>query len=85
MWQVERERIVAGRGARLQLRFYARKAHLVLGGRGSVDVLLDGKPVRRIPVDDDRLYTLVDQGRNRKGLLELRFTPNVQAYAFTFG
>jgi thiol-disulfide isomerase/thioredoxin len=85
MWQVERERIVAGRDARLQLRFYARKAHLVLGGRGTVDVLLDGKPVRRIRVDDDRLYTLVDQGRNREGRLELRFTPGVQAYAFTFG
>ena len=42
VWRVARGRIVAGPRARLEIRFYARKAHLVLGGRGTVDVLLDG-------------------------------------------
>jgi thiol-disulfide isomerase/thioredoxin len=85
VWRVGEERIVAGFGARLEIRFSARMAHLVLGGQGHVAVLLDGRRVRTIRVAEDRLYTLVDQGRKREGLLELRFTPGVEAYAFTFG
>ena len=84
-WKVEGERIVAGRGAGLRLRFHARKVHLVLGGRGQVRVLVDGKPERVVRVADDRLYTLVQRARITDGLLELQFTPGVQAYAFTFG
>jgi cytochrome c biogenesis protein CcdA/thiol-disulfide isomerase/thioredoxin len=84
-WKVEGERIVAGRNARLELHFLARKVHLVLGGTGFVDVFLDGKPKRRVHVTEDRLYTLLDQGRDRDGQLLLRFTPGVSAYAFTFG
>jgi cytochrome c biogenesis protein CcdA/thiol-disulfide isomerase/thioredoxin len=85
LWRVGRERIVAGPGARLEIRFYARKAHLVLGGKGTVEVFLDGKRLRHVHVTADRLYTLVDQDRKREALLELRFSPNVKAYAFTFG
>jgi cytochrome c biogenesis protein CcdA/thiol-disulfide isomerase/thioredoxin len=84
-WDVQSQRIVAGRDARLALHFYARKVHLVLGGTGFVDVLLNGKPGRRVHVTQDRLYTLLDQGSDKDGRLELRFTPGVAAYAFTFG
>jgi cytochrome c biogenesis protein CcdA/thiol-disulfide isomerase/thioredoxin len=84
-WDVQGERIVAGRNARLALHFYARKVHLVLGGTGFLDVLLNGKPLRRVHVTQDRLYTLLDQGSARDGRLELRFTPGLSAYAFTFG
>jgi cytochrome c biogenesis protein CcdA/thiol-disulfide isomerase/thioredoxin len=83
--RVEPERIVAGQGARLLLHFRAQVVHLVLGGRGSVQVLLDGKLRRRVPVAGSRLYTLLRLPRVRQGLLELRFTPGVSAYAFTFG
>jgi thioredoxin family protein len=84
-WKVEGERIVAGQDARLRLRFLARKVHLVLGGTGYVDVLLDGKLQRRVHVTEDRLYTLLDQGKDKDGRLDLRFTPGLAAYAFTFG
>ena len=36
-------------------------------------------------VNGDRLYTLVERDEIRDHLLELRFTPGVAAYAFTFG
>ena len=36
-------------------------------------------------VRGDRLYTLVERPRLDDHLLELRFTPGVAAYAFTFG
>jgi hypothetical protein len=50
-----------------------------------VQVLVDGKPERTVLVTQDRLYTLVDGTKTRDGLLELRFSPGVEAYAFTFG
>jgi cytochrome c biogenesis protein CcdA/thiol-disulfide isomerase/thioredoxin len=84
-WRVEPEQIVAGPGARLRLSFVARKVHLVLGGHGSVRVLLDGKPVRTVRVRGSRLYTLLRLPSVQNGLLELRFTPGVRGYAFTFG
>ncbi len=84
-WKVRPEEIVAGPGARLRLGFIARKVHLVLGGRGSVDVLLDGKLQRTVQVDGSRLYTLLELKELRNALLELRFSPGVRAYAFTFG
>lgn len=84
-WRVERERIVAGPEGRLRLAFRARDVHLVLGGRGTVGVLLDGRRTRAVQVDGDRLYTLLRLDRPREGLLELRSSPDVEAYAFTFG
>jgi cytochrome c biogenesis protein CcdA/thiol-disulfide isomerase/thioredoxin len=85
-WRVERQRIVASRPARLRLHFLAQDVHLVLGGKGRLQVLVDGKRVRTIRVGGlSRLYTLVRYPELREGLLELRFTPGISAYAFTFG
>lgn len=84
-WRVEGERIVAGLGARLRLAFGARDVHLVLAGRGRVDVFLDSRKRTTVEVDGDRLYTLVRLPAPRRGVLELRFAPGVAAYAFTFG
>jgi hypothetical protein len=84
-WRVGQEEITAGHGARLQLNFTAQKVHLVLGGRGSVSVLLDGKAQRVVRVTGSKLYTLLALPMGRSGLLELRFSPGVRGYAFTFG
>jgi cytochrome c biogenesis protein CcdA/thiol-disulfide isomerase/thioredoxin len=88
-WRVEDERIVAGEDARLRLRFHAHDVFLVLGpgeGPGTVDVLLDGRRAGTVRVTVDDLYTLArlpgDKGDHD---LELRFSPGVEAYAFTFG
>jgi len=84
-WTIHSQRIVAGKDARLQLRYYARKVFLVLGGTGTVRVLVDGKPHSVVHVTSDRLYTLVDNDSIDDAVLELRFSPGVSAYAFTFG
>ena len=83
--KVTPEEIVAGPGARLRLNFTGQKVHLVLGGRGSVEVFLDGKLRRTVQVDGSRLYTLLQLDERRSALLELRFSRGVHAYAFTFG
>jgi len=84
-WTVESERIVAGDSARLRLHFHAHNVHLVLGGHGLVAVFVDHRARGAIRVNGDRLYTLESTRQIRDGILELAFTPGVQAYAFTFG
>jgi thiol-disulfide isomerase/thioredoxin len=84
-WRVERQRIVAGPGAQLRLRFQARSVHLVLGGHGSVAAFVDGTPQGIVKVRASKLYTLARVPNLQSKLLELRFTPGVEAYAFTFG
>jgi cytochrome c biogenesis protein CcdA/thiol-disulfide isomerase/thioredoxin len=84
-WNIGGQRIVAGKSARLDLHFLARKVHLVLGGTGTVQVFLNGSHLETVHVTQDRLYTLVSQAADKDGRLDLRFSPGVSAYAFTFG
>jgi cytochrome c biogenesis protein CcdA/thiol-disulfide isomerase/thioredoxin len=85
-WTVEPSRIVAGRGARLRLNFQANDVFLVLAGSGRVQALVDGRPVRAIRVaGTPRLYTIARYPKLTRGLLELRFDPGLEGYAFTFG
>jgi cytochrome c biogenesis protein CcdA/thiol-disulfide isomerase/thioredoxin len=85
-WRVTPEHIEAGPFARLRLNFAAEAIHLVLGGSGRVDVLVNGQTLRPVAVrGEPRLYTLARFPKLRAGLLELRFSPGIKAYAFTFG
>jgi thiol-disulfide isomerase/thioredoxin len=86
VWTVERQRIVAGPDARLRLHFLAQNVYLVLSGHGRLQVIVGGRPVKTIRVNGlSRLYTLLDYRGPAEGALELRFTPGIAAYAFTFG
>ena len=84
-WKVSHEEIVAGLGARLRLNFTAQKVHLVLGGRGSVGVFLDGKLQRTVRVHGSRLYTLLRLRRCEAACSSCASSPGVRGYAFTFG
>jgi cytochrome c biogenesis protein CcdA/thiol-disulfide isomerase/thioredoxin len=75
-------------GARLDLRFLARRVYLVLGARGGtrrVQVAVDGRRRRTVAVGAHRLYELVRLARPGSHLLSLTFERGVEAYAFTFG
>ena len=85
IWTVQDERAIAGLSAGLRLLYRARDVYLVLTGKGTVDVIVDGKPERKVRVRNDRLYTLVHRPELGEHLLELHLTPGVAAYAFTFG
>jgi cytochrome c biogenesis protein CcdA/thiol-disulfide isomerase/thioredoxin len=88
-WKVEKERIVAGRNARLRLLFHARKVFLVLGTNdrtGTVQVTVDGRSLQTVQVTEDRLYILAElPGEAANHTLDLSFSPGTEAYAFTFG
>jgi cytochrome c biogenesis protein CcdA/thiol-disulfide isomerase/thioredoxin len=85
-WRIEPSHgTAAGRGARMHLRFSARRVFLVLGGRGTVEVALDGRSRRKFVVTENRLYEIVTLPRLGEHLLTLTLDPGVEAYAFTFG
>jgi cytochrome c biogenesis protein CcdA/thiol-disulfide isomerase/thioredoxin len=84
-WRVERERAIAGRSARLRLHFHARDVYVVLGGHGRARILVNGRPAGEVLVTSNRLYTVVYGRKAQDALLELRLTPGVEAYSFTFG
>ncbi len=83
-WRVGAQAITAGNHARLRLQFEASNVYIVMGGHGTVRSFIDGKPTGSLRVDAEKLYT-VRSGKPTDALLELRFSPGVQAYSFTFG
>jgi hypothetical protein len=57
-----------------------------MGGRGRVDVLVDGHELPSIPVRGiSRLYTILTWPQLLDAQLRLRFMPGVSVYSFTFG
>jgi thiol-disulfide isomerase/thioredoxin len=98
-WSISRSAATAQPGARLDLRFRARRVFLVLGSPGrarGVRVLLDGRPLTasvagadarggRVRVGFERLYRLVDLPRVETHMLTLLPAAGVTGYAFTFG
>ncbi|MEU6127021.1 cytochrome c biogenesis protein DipZ [Streptomyces sp. NPDC047123] len=85
-WTAGYEYFTAGRDARLALTYKAKNVNLVLAGQGQVTVLKDGKVVKKLDIDGTpTMHRLVDDGSAREARLEVRLTPGIQAYVFTFG
>jgi cytochrome c biogenesis protein CcdA/thiol-disulfide isomerase/thioredoxin len=98
-WKIEEQPVTAGKGARLDLNFGARRVYLVLGSPGKprrIKVMLDGRPIVAaddgtdvhngyVKVTDTRLYNLVELPKVEHHVLELVPEEGVQGYAFTFG
>ena len=98
-WRIEADSATAIGSSKVELRFGARRAFLVLGSPGGpkpLRVLLDGHPIPdRLAGDDvrggvatidrQRLYSLVDLPEVERHKLTLEFAPGISGYAFTFG
>jgi cytochrome c biogenesis protein CcdA/thiol-disulfide isomerase/thioredoxin len=98
-WKIEEYPVTAGKDAKLDLNFGARRVYLVLGSPGKprkMKVLLDGKPIAPaddgadvhngyVTITDERLYKLVELPKVEHHVLELVPEEGVQGYAFTFG
>lgn len=84
-WEVQDERIVAGEGAVLRLKYFAHDVNLVLGGEGVVRVIEEsGKPSTVKVQGAPTLYRLTEHQPAQREV-ELRVSKGVSAYAFTFG
>jgi cytochrome c biogenesis protein CcdA/thiol-disulfide isomerase/thioredoxin len=98
-WEISEDAATSGPGAEIDLQFHARRVFLVMGSPDaarSVQVLLDGRPIRasaagpdvrrgRATVDAQRLYRLVDLPAVGTHRLSLIFDAGISGYAFTFG
>ena len=85
-WTDNAQEATAGAGAQMELGFLAKDVYLVIGGSGTLSVSENGHPVQTIKVaGPPRLYTLYQASSQTSGTLQLRFSPGVQAYDFTFG
>lgn len=85
-WDIHFDEAIAGRGATLALQFVADDVYIVLGGKGTVTVSLNGAAPRRIEVTGiPNLYTLTSSSTTQYGLLTLSVSPGVDAYDITFG
>ncbi len=85
-WTEHAQEATAGDGAQMELGFLAKDVYLVLGGSGTVEEGINGRHAATITVSGvPRLYTLYQAGATSTGTLQLRVSPGVQAYDFTFG
>ena len=87
-WFVSKELARSRRGARLELRFQAKKVFLVMGPvkkAGNVEVFLDGERVKTVRVARQQLYRLVELPEAGDHVMRLEFDSGLDAFAFTFG
>jgi cytochrome c biogenesis protein CcdA/thiol-disulfide isomerase/thioredoxin len=86
VWTNNGNDALAGAGAAIELRFQAKDVYLVLGGRGTVTEMLEGRLIGKFKVEGyPRLYPIIKGTRLTTGLLQLDMTPSISAYDFTFG
>jgi cytochrome c biogenesis protein CcdA/thiol-disulfide isomerase/thioredoxin len=85
-WTDHSQEATAGADASIELHFEANDVYLVMGGSGTVDVSFDGRELSTLQVGGvPRLSTLLSGSALQTGELDLRFSPGVEAYDFTFG
>lgn len=88
-WKTEDEYSQSGKKSSLTLHFYASTVFLVMNptkGNGKVKVFLDGKLIKTITLDKDRLYELVKLTKKEGHILKLEFlNEGIKIFAFTFG
>jgi cytochrome c biogenesis protein CcdA/thiol-disulfide isomerase/thioredoxin len=85
-WTEGAQEATAGRNAQLRLDFLADDVYLVMGGSGTVQVAVNGKPTETIHVGGvPKLYTLFHTSFTTRANLTLSASPGVEAYDFTFG
>ncbi|HEY3907117.1 MAG TPA: cytochrome c biogenesis protein DipZ [Streptosporangiaceae bacterium] len=85
-WTDHLQGATAGKNAQLELAFLAKEIYLVLGGKGTLDVTVNGRHIQTLTIGGTpRLYTLFQANSSVQGKLVLHASPGVQAYDFTFG
>ncbi len=93
-WYEQPQSIMSTKNSTLRYNFSARDVYLVLGGKWTIRVTVDGKVQNSGKdiqdgtgiIDADRMYHIVHGSQFMEdAILEIDFSPWVSAYAFTFG
>jgi len=86
IWDDHSQEATAGSNASIEINFMANDVYLVIGGTGTVNVSYNGRHLKTVAISGiPKLYTLFSGTTFQTGLLNIQFTPGVQAYDFTFG
>jgi len=72
-------------GAFLRGAVQGKEVYLVLSGPGTVTVTVDGRLEKTVKVTTQNIYTLLSRPKPGLHDINLRFSPGVAGYAFTFG
>jgi cytochrome c biogenesis protein CcdA/thiol-disulfide isomerase/thioredoxin len=85
-WHTGAEGITAVRHGQIRLNFVAKNVYLVLSGRGSVGVRLNGHQMAALDVRGfPTLYPVLALPNTQNGVVTLTVPSGVTAFAFTFG
>jgi cytochrome c biogenesis protein CcdA/thiol-disulfide isomerase/thioredoxin len=85
-WTVRTQSATAGADASIVIEVHARDVYLVAGGTGTIGVYLNGVRRQIVTVSGiPRLYPMLTSKSTVLGNLELKVSPGVSAYDFTFG
>lgn len=88
-WMINDEYAQTSKDSSLEYNFNAQNVFLVMRpvgtSKGTVKVYVDGKKVKDLIIDTDKLYNLVSLPGVENHLLRLEFSDGIQAFAFTFG
>lgn len=85
-WKLDYQGATAdGADSSIELNYRARNVYLVVGGTGTVTVTRDGES-KQIPVSGPpTLRQIVADDAIGRGLVEVRLSPGLQAFSFTYG
>jgi cytochrome c biogenesis protein CcdA/thiol-disulfide isomerase/thioredoxin len=84
-WTVTGESITAGKDAGIALNFLADDIYLDVGGTGTLTVTVDGATTRYPVSGAPNIYTVLQRDRQESGVLQVKLSPGLSAYSFTFG
>jgi cytochrome c biogenesis protein CcdA/thiol-disulfide isomerase/thioredoxin len=84
-WSVGSEDLTAGRDAALKLNFTASDVYLDAGGTGTITATVNGKTTTYRVSGAPDIYTLVSGRGPQSATIEVRLSPGLNAYSFTFG
>jgi hypothetical protein len=84
-WAVADESITARKDAGIALSFLADDVYLDVGGTGTLTVTVDGKTTTYRVSGAPNIYSILHRSRQESGVLQVRLSPGLAAYSFTFG
>ncbi|WP_030905767.1 cytochrome c biogenesis protein CcdA [Streptomyces sp. NRRL F-5126] len=84
-WSVGKESLTAKKDAAIKLAFSADDVYLDVSGTGTITTTLDGRTTTQTVSGAPDIYTVVHGDSPTSGTLEVKLSPGLSAYSFTFG
>ncbi|MEW2548007.1 cytochrome c biogenesis protein CcdA [Streptomyces sp. NPDC047002] len=84
-WSVGKESLTARKDADLRLAYSADDVYLDVGGTGTLTATVGGRTTTYKVSGAPDIYTLVHGDNPTSGILDVKLSPGLSAYSFTFG